>query len=157
MSDAATGTATTPVPVFQLIYRSTSRIDPDRRKQELGTLFSTARSRNKQRRITGALLCTDDSFVQLLEGDEAAVRTLFDHISHDPRHDAVSVVASGLVADRVFSRWAMAEVADDGSSDIPLIAHQDGISPAAGRRTTPEQERVLALMRVAARGPAHTV
>lgn len=142
--------------VFQLIYRSTSRIDPDRRKQELGTLFSTARSRNKQRHITGALLCTDDSFVQLLEGDETEVRGVFERISRDSRHDAVSVITSGLVDDRVFSRWAMAEVAEDGASDTPLIAHTDGISPAAGRRTTPEQDRVLGLMRVAARGPAHT-
>ncbi len=69
----------------------------------------------------------------------------------------MTLLASGLVADRVFSRWAMAEVADDGSSDTPLIAHTDGISPAAGRRTTPEQDRVLGLMRVAARGPARTV
>lgn len=144
--------------VFQLIYRSTSRIDPDRRKQELGTLFSTARSRNKKSLVTGALLCTDDTFVQLLEGEEAAVREVFDRIGRDPRHDSVSLLASGVVADRVFSRWAMAEVSEDGSSsDIPLIAHTDGISPAAGRRTTPEQDLVLDMMRAAARGPAHTV
>jgi hypothetical protein len=151
-----TDAETVPGSVFQLIYRSTSRIGPEDRKQELGALFSIARSRNKERHITGALLCTDDTFVQLLEGDEAAVRAVFDRISRDPRHDAVALLASGLVADRVFSRWAMAEVADDGSSDTPLIAHTDGISPAAGRRTTPEQDRVLGLMRVAARGPART-
>src|SRR3954452_3572979 len=127
-----TDAETVPGSVFQLIYRSTSRIGPEDRKQELGALFSIARSRNKERHITGALLCTDDTFVQLLEGDETAVRGVFDHISRDPRHDAVALLASGLVADRVFSRWAMAEVADDGSSDTPLIAHTDGISPAAG-------------------------
>ena len=152
-----TDAETVPGSVFQLMYRSSSRIGPDDRKKELGALFSTARSRNKQRQVTGALLCTDDSFVQLLEGDETAVRTIFERISHDPRHDSVAVLSSGPVADRVFSRWAMAEVAEDGSSDTPLIAHTDGISPAAGRRTTPEQDRVLALMRTAARGPAHSV
>ncbi len=146
-----------PGSVFQLIYRSSSRIAPDARKRELGALFSIARSRNKERQITGALLCTDDAFVQLLEGDETAVRSVFDHIAHDERHDSVLLLASGLVPERVFSRWAMAEVAEDGESDTPLIAHTDGISPAAGHRTTPEQDRVLGLMRAAARGPAHSV
>ena len=37
----------------------------------------------------------------------------------------------------------MAKVAEDGEPDIPLIAHTDGISPAAGRGTTAEQEQVL--------------
>jgi len=33
---------------------------------------------------------------------------------------------------------------------IPSIAHSDGISPAAGRGTTPEQDHVLDVMRSAA-------
>jgi hypothetical protein len=45
----------------------------------------------------------------------------------------------------------MARVSDDGERDIPLIAHTDGISPAAGRPTTPEQDEVLAVMRAALR------
>lgn len=54
----------------------------------------------------------------------------------------------------MFARWSMARVAADGESDIPLIAHTDGISPAAGRGTTPEQDRLLATMRAAARAEA---
>jgi hypothetical protein len=46
----------------------------------------------------------------------------------------------------------MAKVAEDGEPDIPLIAHVDGIAPAAGRGTTPEQDEILAFMRDAARG-----
>jgi hypothetical protein len=45
----------------------------------------------------------------------------------------------------------MARVSDDGERDIPLIAHTDGISPAAGRPTTPEQDELLAVMRAALR------
>jgi hypothetical protein len=51
----------------------------------------------------------------------------------------------------------MAEVADDGPGDIPLIAHADGISPAAGRGTTPEQDRVLQVMRTAVRSAPQAV
>lgn len=136
---------------FRLIYRSRDLIPGDLRKVELGTLFSRARSNNKQQDITGALLVSDDWFVQILEGEESAVRALFDRIEKDPRHDSVSLLDATTVGERVFARWAMAKVAEDGEPDIPLIAHTDGISPAAGRGRTSEQEQLLDVMRDAAR------
>lgn len=136
--------------VFRLMYRSRNLIAPEQRKTELGTLFSAARSNNKKQHITGALLLSGEHFVQTLEGDEAIVRTLFAHIETDPRHDEVAVVQTGDVDQRVFARWAMARVSADGEPDIPLIAHQDGISPAASRGATPDQEALLQTMRQAA-------
>lgn len=141
--------------VFRLVYRSHDRIPEDGRRAELGELFSQARSNNKRSGLTGALLLDRDWFVQTLEGDEAVVRALFARIEDDPRHDAVEVLEAGPVPGRLFARWAMAEVAASGRPDIPLIAHVDGISPAAPRGdSTAEQEVVLGLMRDAARGPA---
>ena len=46
----------------------------------------------------------------------------------------------------------MARVSEDGEPDIPLIARTDGVTPAASRGTTVEQDRVLEVMREAARG-----
>jgi hypothetical protein len=152
MTDSAPATGT-----FRLMYRSRSCIPPEDRKVAHGELFSRARSNNKQRHICGALLVSDDCFVQVLEGDEAAVRALFARISRDPRHDSVTLLDAGPVDEPVFARWAMAEVAAEGEPDIPLIAHRDGISPAASRGTTPAQERVLDVMRDAAREQLHRV
>lgn len=138
-------------PAFRLMYRSRSLIPPADRKVELGELFSKARSNNKKRQVCGALLVVGDSFVQVLEGHESTVRKLYGRISHDPRHEAVTLLQAGPVDDSVFARWAMAEVSVEGEPDTPLIAHQDGISPAAGRRTTPAQEEILDVMRTCAR------
>ena len=55
-----------------------------------------------------------------------------------------------MVSGRVFGHWSMARVSEDGEPDIPLIAHTDGISPAAGRRISPEAAQVLDVMREAA-------
>jgi hypothetical protein len=142
--------------VFRLIYRSRNRIPDIDRKAELGAIFSVSRSGNKRRGVTGALLTHGDWFVQALEGDEATVRGLYEHIFRDDRHERVSVIATDPDAHRVFSRWAMAKVADDGESDIPLLmnANKGGISPAAPRPTTPEQETVLDFMRESVRGGA---
>lgn len=134
---------------FRLMYRSRNLIPPDRLKKELGRLFSVARSTNKSRHISGALLLDGEHYVQVLEGDEARVLELYEHISQDERHDSVVLLESGTVDERVFSRWSMARVGEGDEADIPLIAHTDGISPAAGRRTTPEQEAVLDVMRAA--------
>ena len=130
--------------VYRLIYRSRNCIPNADRRVELGQLFGAARSQNKKRHITGALLLLDDYFVQTLEGDEQAVTALLSKIKADPRHDSFEVLDTNLVATRVFARWAMAKVGDDSDSpDINLIAHADGISGGvagrldarAGRRT----------------------
>jgi hypothetical protein len=152
-----TSPAVDPGQPFRLIYRSHNRIPADRRKSELGAIFSVARSQNKKADITGALLISGDWFVQALEGDETAVRSLYDHISKDRRHERVSVIDAQAVDARVFSRWSMARVSDEADKpDIPLLmnVNKGGISPAAGRPTTPDQDAVLDQMRAAARGDA---
>lgn len=150
MDDAATEPASG---TYRLIYRSRSGIPDQDRRAELGELFSSARSNNKRAGVTGALLLTDDRFVQTLEGDERTVQALYARIKTDSRHESVELLESGHVAGRVFARWAMARVGGEvGEPDIRLIAHEKGISPAAPRGDeTPEQEGILKVMRDAAR------
>ncbi|GAA4834718.1 hypothetical protein GCM10023201_23800 [Actinomycetospora corticicola] len=139
--------------VFRLTYRSRLRVPPHDRKAELGAIFSTARSKNTKSGITGALLVWEDQVVQTLEGDETAVRELYDVIERDPRHDRVEMLGTGTAA-RVFGRWSMARVTEDGEPDIPLLMNKDkgGISPAAPRPTTAEQDAALDAMREQIRG-----
>ena len=146
MTETAAGD---PGPVFRLIYRSRSRIGAADRKHQLGEIFSVARSSNKKLGVTGALLITDDEFVQALEGPEPVVRELYTKINKDKRHEHVELLESGDVSGRVLGRWAMAKVAADGEPDIPLLTNVDkgGISPAQPRPGTEAQETVLAVMR----------
>ena len=85
-------------PVFRLVYRSHSRIGSTERKQQLGEIFSVARSANKKLGVTGALLIDDDQFIQTLEGPEPAVRDLYAKISKDRRHEHIELLGSGDVA-----------------------------------------------------------
>lgn len=150
----AEGAPVTEPGTFRLMYRSRNRIPPEQRRTELGGLFSQARGNNKRSGLTGALLLRDDWFVQVLEGDEATVRALYERIAADPRHDSVTLLGTGTVTERVFARWSMAKVAADGEPDIPLIAHTDGIAAAAARGTSPAQHVLLDAMRAAARETA---
>lgn len=130
---------------FRLMYRSRNLMPAATYRADLGRLFSAARSDNKAADVTGALLLSGGSFVQVLEGVEDVVRPLFERISADPRHDEVELIDARAVARREFGRWAMAYVLHDG--DVPLIAHSDGIAPAAGRPTTAGQRQLLDAMR----------
>jgi hypothetical protein len=139
-----------PSPVFRLIYSSHSLLAPDESRGELGAIFTAARRNNKALGITGALLISGRAFAQALEGEERAVRDLYGRIERDPRHERVTVLREGEVDGRVFGRWAMAKVAEDGGPDLRLLSHAArGQIVAAGPdpHVSPEQEHIIGFMR----------
>ncbi|MEJ8280482.1 BLUF domain-containing protein [Pseudonocardia spirodelae] len=133
--------------VHRLIYRSRSEIPRENREVVLAEIFDVARSKNKRSGVTGALLISDNWFVQTLEGDEATVSGLFETISRDDRHTDVSVIESTTVDARVFARWSMARISVAGRSDIPLHDVDGRIRPAAPDRPGREQQDLLTRMR----------
>lgn len=133
--------------MFRVIYRSRSRIPEESRDEQLGNIFRVALPYNKSHGICGALLLWGDWFAQTLEGEETAVRELFARIETDPRHEKVEVIESGPVDAPVFARWAMARVGEHHEADIQLIATPGGVTEAAPRGATAEQEKVLTKMR----------
>lgn len=138
--------------VFRLIYRSKSKIPASRLDFELGSILRGARAKNSALGITGALLFYEDWFAQALEGGEKAVRALYAHIEKDSRHSSLQLCGEDGSKPRAFSRWAMALVGEHGSPDIPLAATANGTTEAAARNTTPEQDKILGIMRDATRG-----
>jgi Sensors of blue-light using FAD len=138
---------------FRLMYRSRDQVPPEDRADELADLFARARSNNQRRDITGALLVTGHWFVQVLEGEEAEVRSLFARIRSDARHDGVELLSAGRADERIFVHWSMARVAVDDSY-IPLIAQISEVSPAESGGSTPEKSRLLDVMRAAVDEPS---
>jgi hypothetical protein len=132
---------------FRLIYRSHSRIAPADREAVLADIFREARSHNEAVGITGALLITDHWFVQALEGEVSEVRALYERISGDSRHENVSLIEADHEPERVFSRWAMAQVSASGKADIPLEAAEGRLHTVAGEPLSREQTAVLKVMR----------
>lgn len=131
---------------FRLMYRSRDRVSPENRREEFGNIFSQARSDNQKRHITGALLLSDERFVQVLEGDESAVRSLYAAIERDPRHTDVELLSAERVPERLFARWSMGEVKLDDSY-LPLIARVSDLSTSRGDGGSAEKDALLAAMR----------
>ena len=92
------------MPLIQLIYASRPFGFDD---LALTGILATARRNNARDGITGALICREDLFMQLLEGSRDVVTAAFDRIARDDRHTDISKVASQEVETRLFPEWAM--------------------------------------------------
>ncbi len=76
-------------------------------KNELLAILTQSRSNNAKRNITGVLLYSNQTFVQVLEGDEQIVDRVFDTIKKDRRHNNVKVIERMPITTREFPDWSM--------------------------------------------------
>jgi len=91
--------------MYRLVYVSAATVHFS--KADLLELLSKARENNQARGITGMLLYKDGDFLQLIEGEQSAVKSLFDLIKTDPRHQGTIVVEEEETDDRIFDSWSM--------------------------------------------------
>jgi hypothetical protein len=125
---------------------------------ELTDLLVDSRARNADRGITGLLLYRSGRVMQMLEGDAGVVRTLYDRIRMDVRHQHVTNVWSSNAVERRFPSWTMGfddlerddrSVPDGGSpSDAEGSLSQSLFGCPAG---TPEQQHYIERRRTALR------
>jgi len=111
--------AVTPTVVFQLGYASaaTHPYTPD----ELKTLLAKARSNNTLLDVTGVLLYHEGSFLQVLEGDQETVETLYAKISKDPNHSNAMLLFKDNASERSFDQWTMGfrQLRKEDVEDLP--------------------------------------
>ena len=91
--------------IYQLIYVSSSTEAFTREKfLEMAFVMS---SDNTKVGITGMLVFKDGNFMEVLEGEESAVKALFSKIEQETRHTLVSVIQEGEIGTREYPSWAM--------------------------------------------------
>ncbi len=89
--------------------------------EELVALLQTSRRNNTADGITGMLLYKAGNFMQVLEGEEEAVRRLHDRIQRDPRHRGLITLLEQRTDERQFGSWSMGfrNLTDPGMCDLP--------------------------------------
>ena len=73
-------------------------------------ILSAARRNNARDGITGCLVCREDLFLQLLEGQREAVIATYERILRDDRHANIVTLSSGDIESRLFRDWTMRHV-----------------------------------------------
>lgn len=91
--------------LIQLVYASAA-INPFS-PTDLRELLSKARENNSSIGVTGLLLYHNQSFFQILEGEEEDVAPLFARIGRDRRHDRVLLLSKKNSKERNFGEWSM--------------------------------------------------
>jgi hypothetical protein len=91
--------------LIQLIYVSNAPHEME--NAELTEILEVAARNNAAREITGMLLYANGSFLQILEGESAAVDAIFERISRDPRHANIFVLEREAISERSFPHWRM--------------------------------------------------
>ena len=126
----------------QLLY--VSRTSAELTPAALDGILTASRANNAMLGITGLLLHIDGGFLQMLEGEERAVRELYARIAADRRHHDIR-----LLLDRehvqAFPGWDMAF--ERPSRDEPETAGMFGVAhEAILGHLSPTAGRVVALM-----------
>jgi hypothetical protein len=73
----------------------------------LAGILLQARQNNARNGITGALICREDLFLQMLEGRRDVVTSTFARILRDERHVDVVNLLSTDIDNRLFPEWSM--------------------------------------------------
>jgi hypothetical protein len=135
--------------LFQVVYVSTAS-EPFGRAELMELLRQSVR-RNTAAGITGLLLYKDGCFMQALEGEAAAVVSLFSKISRDPRHHHVIPLIHEPIEQRHFPNSAMA-FRDLNSAELQDLAGYSEFlnTPLNGElyaKDIPKSKRLLLLFK----------
>lgn len=119
--------------VMQLVYASRPFGYGD---LELRNILHIARANNMRDGVTGALICREDLYLQLLEGPRDKVTAAFAKINRDERHTEVTPLIACDVSARLFPGWAMR---DDPAKSWIWTA--DAVREGAVARASPDEVR----------------
>lgn len=75
--------------------------------EDIDSILSVSRKNNQLSGITGVLLYVEGNILQIIEGEQAAVETLFARIKEDTRHHGVVCMLKEYREQRLFSGWSM--------------------------------------------------
>ena len=109
----------------RIIYcsQATSDVSPD----ELVALLELSRANNQRAGLSGMLLYSSQSFLQVLEGEDEPLRATYARILTDERHMNLRMLMNADVASAMFPDWTMGfEHVDDEE----LADDLDGFTPA---------------------------
>ena len=73
----------------------------------LNGILADAKTYNPPNNITGALICREDIFLQLLEGPKENILLTYSKILNDDRHLNIKVLLEEFCENRIFPQWHM--------------------------------------------------
>jgi len=127
----------------QLLY--VSNASRDIAPRALDAILSASRANNTLLGITGLLLHIDGGFLQILEGDERAVRELYTRVAADRRHWEPRILLDREIAAPTFTGCSMG-FERPSLKDPETAGMFGGTRETIHGRLSPAAGRIVALM-----------
>ncbi|HET8858931.1 BLUF domain-containing protein [Marivirga sp.] len=89
----------------QLVYVSNRTNKPS--EKEIEDILEACKRNNPDLGITGALLYSDEKFLQLVEGENSTIMGLYDKIKQDKRHENCVMLSYMPIKEKSFPSWHM--------------------------------------------------
>jgi hypothetical protein len=105
--------------LIQLIYVSSDSRQLD--SWDVAKLLESSVRHNTANDVTGMLLYYSGNFMQVLEGEEAAIDEVMSRISADDRHQDIMEISRKSISSRDFRGWSMG-FHGVSSKDVKLIS-----------------------------------
>jgi Sensors of blue-light using FAD len=92
--------------IYELIYYSVA--SPSLNSNDISNILEVSKENNSKNNITGCMLYHNDAFIQILEGNQDVIETLYSKIEKDERHYNARLVYNDTKEERLFKDWSMA-------------------------------------------------
>ena len=93
--------------MHMITYISEVSMPPELHGWELNDILKSGQQRNKKLGVGGVLFLRGNTFFQTIEGPCDAVRSVFQSIQADDRHNSLYVLFDEPIEERRFSDWSM--------------------------------------------------
>jgi len=91
--------------MYSICYTSTSLLD--NQSHEYFKIFDKSSEYNLSNSITGILVAANNTFFQIIEGEEQEIKSLFSRIQQDKRHKQVVCLSRNKIEKRLFQKWSL--------------------------------------------------
>jgi len=111
--------------LYRIVYCSRSLLKGSRSDIEgqIRHILVTARTRNAEAGLTGAMTFNESCFAQVLEGNDNELAPLFEKIRRDPQHTDVKTLVQDTPTQRLFPSWSMAYAGTPSGHGRNPLAH----------------------------------
>jgi hypothetical protein len=105
--------------LIHIIYASTPK--EDFTESCILQMLPAIRENNHRLNVTGMLLYTGNSFLQVLEGESTVVQNIYTVINSDSRHQDITLIIKEPIFKRDFQDWSMgfSSISAEHSTSIP--------------------------------------
>ena len=132
--------------MYYIVYLSTAtQLMSD---EELKEILVVSNANNRNLNVTGMLLYHEGSIVQVIEGEEETLRTLYTKIERDSRHRGIIKLSEGKLDQRNFPDWSMG-FRTVSASEFAQIAGYQNVNNKSLFKPSPDQpdHNVLIILR----------